>query len=492
MKSPSPAAAAVDTHASISEASLRRLVDGFPLPVIIVAIDPPQRIEFLNEQAVRTLGYVVADIPTVQAWAERAYPDPKYRKEAFVQWDAAVERARRETGRVEAMAYRIRCADGLTREMLLSATVLEHRLVVAATDLTERRRAEAELAQARERLEKIAYELTEHIPAGTYTMVMRPGTQVAQFSFMSRRFLEMVGFTRAEAEANPFGVFDCVHPDDRERWIRKNLEVFATKSPFSGQTRVLVTGNLRWYSAESIPRDLPDGSTVWEGVLVDITAQKTAEAALQRTHEELLTAERERSRQEERRRLLQDMHDGFGSQLASARLQLLHGTITQDGIAELLQACLDDLHLVGDTLNNADKSLADALADFRFRLDALVAGAPMALSWHLELEHAPALPERTILQVLRITQEAVNNAIKHSRASRIQICAGHDAPRGVWVHVSDDGVGMPDQPAHGRGLANMRGRARELGARLQWHALARGTRVALELPDIGRGPVSER
>lgn len=131
-----------------------------------------------------------------------------------------------------------------------------------------------------ERLHRTAYELTESIPVGTYTMVLPPGGGMGRFSFMSTRFLELTGLDREAAAADPFQAFACVHPDDHAEWVRRNAEVFADKLPFFGECRIIVRGEVRWITAESSPRDLPDGSTVWEGVLIDITDRKRAEEAL--------------------------------------------------------------------------------------------------------------------------------------------------------------------------------------------------------------------
>ncbi|MFM9058558.1 MAG: PAS domain-containing protein [Planctomycetaceae bacterium] len=129
-------------------------------------------------------------------------------------------------------------------------------------------------------LHRTAYEITESIPVGTYTMVLPPGDGMGRFSFMSTRFLELTGLDRETVVADPFQAFACVHPDDRAEWVRKNAEVFAAKTPFFGECRIIVRGEVRWITAESSPRDLPDGSTVWEGVLIDVTDRKRAEAAL--------------------------------------------------------------------------------------------------------------------------------------------------------------------------------------------------------------------
>jgi PAS domain S-box-containing protein len=138
------------------------------------------------------------------------------------------------------------------------------------------------LQQARDELAQTALAITEAIPVGTYTMVLRPGAELAQFSFMSERFLQICGLERGAAEANPLNAFACVHPDDHDDWLALNALTFAKKLRFKGQSRVVVNGQVRWILAESVPRDLADGSTVWEGVISDITEQVEAEQELRR------------------------------------------------------------------------------------------------------------------------------------------------------------------------------------------------------------------
>jgi PAS domain S-box-containing protein len=138
------------------------------------------------------------------------------------------------------------------------------------------------LQQARDELAQAALAITEAIPVGTYTIVLRPGAELAQFSFMSERFLQICGLERGAAEANPLNAFACVHPDDHDDWLALNALTFAKKLRFKGQCRVVVNGQVRWILAESVPRDLADGSTVWEGVISDITEQVEAEQELRR------------------------------------------------------------------------------------------------------------------------------------------------------------------------------------------------------------------
>ena len=112
------------------------------------------------------------------------------------------------------------------------------------------------------RMERVIAHLTEAIPVGTYTMVLRPGAELASFEFMSERFLELTGLKREEALADPLKGFACVHPEDFDEWVRLNAEAFSNRTPFFGQTRLVVNGEVRWITAESVPRTLADGSIV--------------------------------------------------------------------------------------------------------------------------------------------------------------------------------------------------------------------------------------
>jgi signal transduction histidine kinase len=84
-----------------------------------------------------------------------------------------------------------------------------------------------------------------------------------------------------------------------------------------------------------------------------------------------------------------------------------------------------------------------------------------------------------VLHLLRIVQEAIHNAMRHSGAGQIWIRAEHDPSSAcLRLSVRDDGCGLPPGLPQGRGLSNMQHRAREIGARLDLHA-----------PDHGQGTV---
>jgi PAS domain S-box-containing protein len=144
-----------------------------------------------------------------------------------------------------------------------------------------------ELDQVQAELAKTALSITEAIPVGTYTMVLPADAGMGYFSFMSERYLQLCGLDRQTVEADPTKSFDCVHPDDYDAWFALNMETLVKKIPFCAETRVIVNGEVRWVRAESVPRPLPDGATVWEGVLADITETKRYEQQLQAAYAEI-------------------------------------------------------------------------------------------------------------------------------------------------------------------------------------------------------------
>ena len=204
----------------------------------------------------------------------------------------------------------------------------------------------------------------------------------------------------------------------------------------------------------------------------DEMARQLADQAeeLSKAHEANMSLGISRAQESERRRLMRDMHDGIGSELASARIAVERGTLCQQDIAAFLSKCIADLHLIINVTGNEGGKLAEAMADWRYRVSRQLAGQPFRLVWDINLAGAPEISQRAALQVLRIAQEALVNATQHSGASEINIKAGH-MEGALVLRVSDNGKGLSldDAPSHsnkGKGLASMKARAREIGAKI--------------------------
>jgi signal transduction histidine kinase len=104
--------------------------------------------------------------------------------------------------------------------------------------------------------------------------------------------------------------------------------------------------------------------------------------------------------------------------------------------------------------------------------------------WRVELP-AQGLPVSpyVALQLLRVMQEALSNALRHADARSVTLALLHDGGA-LALSVEDDGRGLPPAgPVPGRGLADMRGRAGAIGAQFALGAPpGGGTRVELRWP----------
>jgi signal transduction histidine kinase len=231
-------------------------------------------------------------------------------------------------------------------------------------------------------------------------------------------------------------------------------------------------------------------------LLADIANQAGAAAyatrmttALQRSRERLVLA-----REEERRRIRRDLHDGLGPTLASQTFKL-------DAALELVEADPQAAAMMLQSLKSQNQSL---IADIRQLVHALrppsldELGLLAAVRVHLNQmalgsngpavtvtavpNSLPALPAAVEVAAYRIALEGITNVTRHARAQRCELRL-EITPAGLLVQISDDGAGLSPDTQPGVGLASMRERAEELGGTFQVTGRAGGgTVVTAVLP----------
>ncbi len=206
------------------------------------------------------------------------------------------------------------------------------------------------------------------------------------------------------------------------------------------------------------------------------------EAELRESFARLSELAREQTLTTERRRLMQDMHDGVAGRLAGLLGRPAARDLDAPALLATVRESLTDLRLIIDSLNQFDDDLVLAIAGLRPRLEAQLAQAGIALAWRIDpaLRLAGFGPE-AVLNVYRIVQEAVNNIGRHSGASHAELELACRDGR-VELAVADDGRGLGDAVA-GLGTRSMASRARQLGAELtRRDRVGGGTEVRLTFP----------
>jgi len=230
-------------------------------------------------------------------------------------------------------------------------------------------------------------------------------------------------------------------------------------------------------------------------VLVGITAFALATVAEQHNAADrkyhMEEAERRQSEKAkllllERKRLTRDMHDGLGGQLVSVLAMVERGLAAPGEVAESVRRAIDDIRIVIDSLDPDTTDLPTTLGKLRARLEPLLRRNGIALAWRVDDAFgADDFAPEAVLHILRIIQEAATNALRHAKASRIEInlTLDHDEPQSMKLSIRDDGRGLPaEMSIGGRGIRNMKSRARVLGAGFRIDPSESGTRVDLTIP----------
>jgi signal transduction histidine kinase len=229
----------------------------------------------------------------------------------------------------------------------------------------------------------------------------------------------------------------------------------------------------------------------------ELAAQLLARSEqLQIQYGALQTAERERAAANERERLLQEMHDGLGSVLMTAKMRATNEDLSSPQMVDALDGCLREMRLAVDTLSVTDGDLGVLLGNLRHRLGPGLGGAGLALRWAVvDSPQVPVLEGVGGRELVRIVQEVLTNVMHHAHASTVTLAtvrlpAGPgDAAEWVRLTLRDDGRGMPPAPSLGRGVRGIRRRAETLGARVSWATPGDGpgTLFTLDLPLAPRG-----
>ena len=262
--------------------------------------------------------------------------------------------------------------------------------------------------------------------------------------------------------------------------VRDPLTLSSAPLGVLGLVILLLLGIVR--RARNLSLRLENANQLLEAQIAAKQAELEATAALLRQREA------EAAVQNERARIMRDMHDGMGGQLLSVLMLSRDEGSPREAITRTVEQAIDDLRLLIDSLDSVGDTIDIALGQFRERAETKLRAAGMRLEWSNGLDgQAVILPPAAILAVYRVMQEAINNAVRHSGGTAVSIRIASDRSGNITVVIADDG-----QPASGewrreewsggRGLSNMRSRAQALGGSIAIEPTAGGTRVTLLIP----------
>jgi two-component system, NarL family, sensor kinase len=195
-------------------------------------------------------------------------------------------------------------------------------------------------------------------------------------------------------------------------------------------------------------------------------------AELQHSREGIVNA-----REEERRRIRRELHDGLGSALAGIALTLeaAHNSVGSD-VDELIEGARDQTHAAVADVRRIVRDLRPPALDELGLAGALRAHADNLAPLRVDFDFDKNLTQVSAAvetAVYRIAGEALTNVVRHARARSCEVSL-HACEGQLMLRVEDDGSGFPAAMDPGVGLRSMRERAGELGGRFTLGQSSRG------------------
>jgi signal transduction histidine kinase len=240
-----------------------------------------------------------------------------------------------------------------------------------------------------------------------------------------------------------------------------------------------------------------DGRFVGDDLEIMVALANQVAVALENAflHEENLRqltemVAKEKRHLREKEKLIKDLHDGIGgittninllSELAQKADSMEATKKALATIAELSREGVAEIRSFMNVLENREATWRDLTAEFRRHGHSMIEPHNIAFSIDAQVTLEEEQPGVFLyLMLFRIFSEALTNVVKHSRARCVDVlfAAGRD---GLTLAVRDDGIGLGEGNVMGRGIANMKARAGEIGGKLTVSS-GPGTCVRLEMP----------
>jgi len=289
---------------------------------------------------------------------------------------------------------------------------------------------------------------------------------------------------------------NMVHPEDQQ-FVDQAWQEAIQGAPYDIQHRIIVDGKIKWLRERAELELDADGKLLRAvGTSQDITELKEIERNLEASRLQLrqLSARREKAREEERKRIAQEIHDELGQALTALRLDI---SLLRLEFAGDNQPFLDKIHHIMGILDRTIQVTRDVATSLR--PSAIEMGIVPALEWLTKKFSEQsgiectlcypgdefAMDEESSIVVFRISQESLTNVLRHAGASKVAISVKLEADH-YCLEIQDNGQGfdvLAPRKTKSFGLLGIQERAIMLGGETSVASSpGQGTLIKVRIP----------
>jgi PAS domain S-box-containing protein len=459
-----------------SEEKYRRIVETTNEGIWL--LDPNFHTSFVNRQMAEMLGYQPGEMLGRSVF-DFYFPEDIGRKRQGL--------ARRRELQSERMDDRLRRRDGRELWVRMAAIPISKDngefdgAMAVVSDISNQRLAEEALRESEARFRLVA---------NTAPMLIWMADTRRLCTYFNHSWLAFTGRPMELELGN--GWAEGVHRDDLQGCLDTYVRAFDAREKFTMEYRLRrYDGEYRWILDLGVPRFNQDGSFAgYIGSCMDVTDRKLAEEALSGVNRRLIDAQ-----ERERARIARELHDDIGQRLALLTIEL------EQFRQKFSDLPAEPLYRIGELRNHSSdiatdvQSLSHELHSSKIEYLGIATALrafchDFSHQQNVEIVFAHdeiprTLPQEISLCLFRVSQEALQNALKHSGSRHFHVELRNSSNE-VQLTVRDSGSGFDFNgglKTHGLGLISMAERVKLVGGRLSIDSQPhRGTTVCASVP----------
>jgi two-component system, NarL family, sensor histidine kinase UhpB len=445
-----------------------------------------------NRSARSTLQYSLRDLRMLTLYDVLA---DKENAAAFIRTARAIDMGKR-TGFVSFGAVFLR-KDGTTYPVDMRIYLTSHngrdRYIVIANDTSGLEESRKVLDETESNFRA----LLSNIPGMAYQIVCGLNGQVKPV-FVSSYSEALLGIDSAALQAKPKLFQDLILPEDRPSYLEALEKANGCHLTFNWEGRIWIKNwnDVKWVNIRVKQREQPNGEIIWDGIMLNITQGKHAEAQIRHSREQLseLATHVEQVKEYERLKVAREVHDELGGNLTAVKIGLswLQKNLPPDQ-AKLLERTTYLNSIVDQTMEATHRiasNLRPTIVEFglvsavQWQVKQFCQNMDIECSFSTTHDQIP-VDSDTSMALFRVVQEALTNIAKHAMATRLSVVLERKHHR-LHLEIADNGIGLKHASKKAKktfGILGMKERVAALGGEL-WigDGVDGGTVVRLNIP----------